>query len=122
MLGELIARGILREEEKKFLWVIPTLEYSQQDASVKYQRKQHLRDIVLGGQTPDQQSVALLSLLKAIDMLDHIFTLDEIKAAGKRVNEIIKDEAVGKAVVEILDSISSAAVAAALSATGALGI
>ena len=122
MLAELISQGILREEEKKVLWVIPYMEYSQKDASAKYQRKQHLRDIVLAGQIPDQQAVALLSLMKAIDMLDHIFTLDEIKAAGKRVNEIVKDEAVGKAVIEILDTISSAAVAAALSATSILGL
>jgi golgi phosphoprotein 3 len=120
LLTELIDRGLLREEEKRILWVIPYTEYSQQDASVKYLRKQHLRDIVLGGQTADQRSVALLSLLKAIELLDNIFTQDEIKAALGRVKEIIKDEAIGQSVIEVLDSISSAAVMAALAATSTM--
>lgn len=120
LLGELIAQGILKEEEKKILWVIPYTEYSQQDASAKYLRKQHLRDIVLAGKAVDQQSVALLSLLKAIDLLNHLFTPDEIKAAGNRVDEIIKDESIGKAVIETVDSISSAAVAAALASNSTM--
>jgi golgi phosphoprotein 3 len=120
LLAELIARGILKEEQKRILWVIPYTEYSQQDASVKYLRKQRLRDIVLGGQIADQQSIALLSLLKAIELLDNIFTQDEIKAAGPRVKEIIKDEAVGQSVIEILDTITSAAVTAALAGTSML--
>jgi hypothetical protein len=120
LLADLIQMGVLKEEEKRVLWVIPYTEYAQQDASVKYLRKQHLRDIVLGGKAADQQSIALLSLLKAIDLLNHLFTPDEIKAAGNRVNEIIKDEAIGKAVIEILDSISSAAVAAALASNSTM--
>ena len=119
MLEEMISRGILRKEEKKVLWVIPYLEYSQQDASVKYQRKQQLRDIVPGGVAADPESVALLSLLKAAGLLYNIFTVDEIKAANNTVNKIVKDKAIGAAVVEISDSIASAAIAAALAAMSA---
>jgi hypothetical protein len=117
LLAELIARDVLKKVEKKLLWVIPYTEYSQQDASAKYQRKQDLRDIVLAGKTPDPQSIALFSLLKAIDHLDFIFTLDEIKAASGRVNEIIKDEAVGEALIETLNTIAFAALAAAAANT-----
>jgi Golgi phosphoprotein 3 len=115
----LIARGILEEmEDKRIQWVIPNSEYSQQDASVKFLRKQQLRDIVLGRKTADQRSVALLSLLKAIDFLHFIFTQDEIISAKKRVNEIVKDESVGEDVIEILSTISSAAVVAATNIPG----
>jgi Golgi phosphoprotein 3 len=120
LLEELIASGVLKEEEKKVLWVIPYTytAYSQQDASAKYQRKQRLRDIVLGGQPVDPQSVALLSLMKAADLLDHLFTSDEMKAASSRVGEIVKDEAIGKAVIETLDTISFATLAAISASTG----
>jgi golgi phosphoprotein 3 len=114
LLASLIARGILKVEEKKTLWVIPYTEYAQQDASAKYLRKQHLRDVVFSRQEADPQSVALLSLMKAADLLDHLFTPDEFKAAQTRVEAIIKDEAVGQAVIETLDAISAAAISAAL--------
>lgn len=117
LLATLITRGILRDEEKRLLWVIPSAEYSDQDASAKYLRKQNLRDIILGGKTADQQSIALFSLLKAIDLLDNIFTPDEIKVASSRVNEIVKHESIDDTVIELLEFISSAVVMVALTAT-----
>ncbi len=88
LLTALVKRGVLKEEKKKFLWVIPFTEYSQQDASAKYLRKQQLRDIVLGGKEPDKQSLVLLSLMKSIDLLGQIFTQDEMKAARSRIEEM----------------------------------
>ena len=117
LVSVMIARGVLKEEKKKFLWVIPFTEYSQQDASAKYLRKLQLRDIVLGGKNADVQSVVLLSLMKSVDLLDQIFTLDEIKAARVRVSEIVKDEAIGSAVTETLDAIFAAALEASMSST-----
>ncbi len=119
MIASLLAKGVLREEKKRFLWVIPYSEFTQLDASAKYWRKQHLRAIVLGGAQPDNQSVALLSLLKACNLLNNIATEDEIKAATRRVDELIKNEAVGQAVVETVDEIASAADAAAMAAMAA---
>ena len=113
----LLERGVLKEEKKKFLWVIPFTEYSQQDASAKYVRKQQLRDIVLGGKEADVQSVVLLSLMKSIDLLSQIFTPDEMKAASSRIDAIVKDETIGIAVIETLDTIFAAALAASMSAT-----
>jgi len=117
LLTVLLERGVLKEEKKKFLWVIPFTEYSQQDASAKYLRKQQLRDIVLGGKEADIQSVVLLSLMKSIDLLSQIFTPDEMKAASSRIDAIVKDETIGIAVIETLDTIFAAALAASMSAT-----
>jgi hypothetical protein len=117
LLTVLLDRGVLKEEKKKFLWVIPFTEYSHQDASAKYVRKQQLRDIVLGGKEADIQSVVLLSLMKSIDLLSQIFTPDEMKAASNRIGAIVKDEAIGIAVIETLDTIFAAALAASMSAT-----
>ena len=113
LVTSLLAKNVLREEKKRFLWVIPYSEFTQLDASAKYWRKQHLRAIVLGGDRSDDQSVALLSLLKACNLLNNIFTEDEIKVAARRVDDLIRDEAVGQAVVETVDEIAAAAAAMA---------
>jgi hypothetical protein len=115
----LLAKNILKEEKKRFLWVIPYVEYTQLDASAKFWRKQHLRAIVLADDKADEQSIVLLSLLKACNLLSNIFTEDEIKLAKKQVDELVKDEAIGQAVGEIVDEITTAAAAAAMAAVSA---
>jgi hypothetical protein len=117
LFADLIERGVLKKEEKRVFWVLPHTEYSQQDASAKYLVKQRLRDMVLAGQPADAQSVALLSLLRTMNLLENLFTPDEIKAAGKQVAEIICDEAVGPAVKDALDPLYSAIVSVAMSMT-----
>ena len=115
----LLAKNILKEEKKRFLWVIPYVEYTQLDASAKFWSKQRLRAMVLAGDKSDEQSVVLLSLLKACNLLNNIFTEDEIKMASKQVDDLVKDETVGKAVGEIVDEITTAAAAAAMAAVSA---
>ena len=117
LLTLLLEHGALKEEKKKFQWVVPFTEYSQQDTSAKYGRKQQLRDTVLGGREADAQSVVLLRLMKSLDLLGQIFTPDEMKAASSRISVIIKDEAIGMPSTEALDSIAAAALAASMSAT-----
>lgn len=113
----LVAKGVLRLEERRYLWVIPYEAYPQQDASAKYWVKQHLRAVILGGETPDPHTIGLLSLLKACSMLNLVFTRDKRRAAGKKVNELVKGELFGAAVAETLDEIEMAAAAAVMAAT-----
>ena len=108
-LGEgLVQKGILYQEEKRYLWVIPYLVFPQQDASAKYWVKQHLRGVVLGGEVGDFHTVVVLSLARAGNMLDFIFTRDEMKAARKRVGSIIKDSLAGFEMREIIEEVEDA--------------
>ena len=118
ILENLIGKGVLKKEQKRYLWVIPYAEYAQQDASAKYWWKQHLRGIVLAGEAAGEQAIAMLNLLKAGDLLDHLFTSDEIKYARKQVDNLVEGEVFGQAVNDILEEI--AAVAAAAAALAAL--
>jgi hypothetical protein len=116
LMDALVAKGVVKEEKKRYLWVIPYKEYSELNASAKFGVKEHLRRVVLGGEPADEHAVALLSLLYASNLLEHIFTEDEIKASIKVVKEIIKNEAIGQAVIELLNDITDAATAAAIAA------
>lgn len=115
ILNGLVGKGILREEEKRYLWIIPFKEFTQQDASAKYWYKHHLRSIVLGGEKPDSQAVILLSLLRAADMLNYLFTADELRMARKLVDDLVGNELVGEAVRDYLDAIITATATATMS-------
>jgi Golgi phosphoprotein 3 len=117
LLASLQSKGVLNEEEKRFLWMIPYAEYSLQNASAKYTLKQQLRAVVLGGETATSQWVILLSLLKACNMLDHLFTRDEYKSAQKQVAALTAGEAFGQAVNEVMEEVMAAISAATLVAS-----
>ncbi len=111
-LGEgLVAKGILHQEEKRYLWVIPYVVFPQQDASAKYWVKQHLRGVVLAGEIADLHSLMVLSLVRAGNMLDFVFTRDEMKAASKRITRIMRETLPRLAVMESVEEIEAAVTA-----------
>jgi len=120
LLTGLKAKEVLKEEEKRYLWVIPYSEYSEHDASAKYWLKVRLRCIALAGVAPNPQEAALLSLLHACGLLHNLFTIDEYKAANQRVEEIVEGDAIHQAVIEILEMVNAIAAAAALAAESAI--
>ncbi len=109
IISSLIAKKILKERKGKLLWVIPFLDYSQADASAKFWRKRHLRAIILAGEKIDPQSAALLSLLNACSLIDHVFTKDEIKFAAKRGDELLRDQSLAPDFIELIEKISTTA-------------
>ena len=96
-LGErLVEKGILKKEPRKYLWVIPSEAFPEKDASAKYLIKNKLRAVVLTGKKPEADVLALLSLVRACNMLDSIFTKDELKMARKLVDQNFKTRAPAK--------------------------
>jgi Golgi phosphoprotein 3 len=108
---------VIAIKKKRYLWIIPYEVYPQVDTSAKYWVKQHLRGIVLAGEQAEAADIALLSLLKACRLLRQVFTRDERKAAGKKVDAMVKGEIFGEAVAKLLAEIEAAAAAAAVAAS-----
>ncbi len=117
IIGNLVTKGFLQVKAGRYLWVFPYQVYTQSNASAKYQVKQRLRAIVLAGEKPDEYALTLLSLVQASELLDHVFTIDEIRSARKRVQALVKDDPIGAAIMEVLQDIASTAAAAGLAAT-----
>jgi golgi phosphoprotein 3 len=114
----LAARGMLQIVDQRYLSIIPYEAYPPYDVSAKYGVKANLRAIVLGGARPVPGAVVLLSLIKACDLLNLVFTRDERKAAARKVDELAHSEIFGKAVAKTLAEIETSAAALALDAAG----
>jgi hypothetical protein len=117
IVGNLVTKGFLQAKAGRYLWVIPYQVYTQSNASAKYQVKQRLRAIVLAGEKHDEYALTLLSLVQASELLDHVFTIDEIRSARRRVQALTKDDPIGAAIMEVLRDIAAATAAAGLAAT-----
>jgi hypothetical protein len=109
LFDSLIEKRLLTMVDEQYVWVISGLEEPHPAASAKFQRKQHLREIVLGGKTPDAQSINLLCLLDSFGLLDSLFTHDEIKAAGRKLRDLFKIEENASPLFGQIDEISTAA-------------
>ena len=109
MAERLAQRNVIAIEKKQYLWITPYEVYPQVDASAKYWVKQQLRGIVLAGQKAEAHDIALLSLLRACRLLRLVFTRDERKYAGKKVETLVTGEVFGEAVADFLAEIESAA-------------
>ena len=105
----LVTRGVLRDEERRYSSLIPSVEYPQTDASAKYWIKQELRGAVLTATKRERRSIVLLSLMQGCRLLNLVFTTDERRAAGKRVQELVQGEDFGDAVAQTLHDIEIAA-------------
>lgn len=103
----LVTKGVLRQEKKRLLWVIPYTVYPQQNASAKYWVKQQLRAMVLADEQPQPRAVALLNLLSACELLGLVFTADEHKAARRRIVELSAGDAIATAVAETIEAIEA---------------
>jgi hypothetical protein len=108
----LVDQGVLRKEEKRFLGVAPYEAYPAQDASARFWIKQHLRSVVLGGEAPDAHTATLLSLVKVCDLLERVFTRDELKGARRKIKTLTSGEVIGEAVQQVIETIEAATMAA----------
>jgi hypothetical protein len=105
----LAERNIITIEKKRFSWISPSIVYPQVDGSTKYWLKARLRAIILAGEKPEAQDIALFSLLTACQLLRLIFTRDERSAAQKQVDALVLGDDYGEALAMLLADIDRAA-------------
>ncbi len=113
----LVQRGILHHEEHRILGIIPSQRYPTDNPQPAGDVRNHIRAVVLDGATADTRTVLLISLAKACSLLDSLFSREERKGARQRVEQMTREEAVGKAVTETVASVTAAVIAATTAAT-----
>jgi hypothetical protein len=90
-LLSLINQSILVEEKNAYVWASENPE-AETPVFNKYQLKRRLRDAVFCQENLDENMLAIFGLLEACELLNHLFTQDEIVAARKKVKSLVKDE------------------------------
>jgi Golgi phosphoprotein 3 len=107
LIKRLVAEGLLQQEDKHLSWVIHSPLHPEQNASIKYALKSHLRAIVLACGQAAPKELALLSLLSACDILDLVFLKDESKTARRRISELLVGEALRTPAFQIVEEVHS---------------
>ena len=97
-LDRLMARGILRREDKKILWVIGLRRYPTVDGQERTEVRTRLGQLILGEDLPDPRDAMLIGLLRGCRLTDSIFNGPEFAARDQRLATLAKMDLVGREV------------------------
>lgn len=99
-LKRLIARGILKEESGRYLWVFRTRRYPVIDDSEQQEVRARLRQLLLTDDIPDPRDVVLVCLIDACALAGFVLSAAELDAATPRVEQLRKMDLIGQAVTK----------------------
>lgn len=114
---QLVFKQILAKEEHRFLWVFNYQRYPTQNEQPEKMLRAHLKDIVLNGTAANDDDVALLSLVQACGLVSEIFDRADRKVAKQRIEQLVKEQKISKAIIQTVDEIMAALVVIMTSAT-----
>jgi golgi phosphoprotein 3 len=104
-LKRLVAKGILREEDGRFLWVFRTRRYPVIDDQEQREVKARLRQVLLTDEIPDPRDVVLICLIDACGLLGLVLSPDEIAQTTTRVEALSRLDLIGQAVTKAVAEI-----------------
>jgi golgi phosphoprotein 3 len=97
-LQRLIARGVLREESGRHLWVFRTRRYPVIDDAEQEEVRARLRQVLLSDDIPEPRDIVLVCLVDACALLGFVLSDQELEAATPRVEQLRKMDLIGQAV------------------------
>ncbi len=117
----LAERGILREENRRILGLIPMTRYPQADPRPEQQLRKRLHAVLLEDAEPTEDEAMLVGVLKAGKLLNGLVPKDRRKQAAARAEVVAEagksvNAAVAKAIRDIETAITAGAVVAATGA------
>lgn len=101
----LVDKGILREENGRFLWMFQTRRYPVIDDSEQREVKARLRQLLLSDEIPDPRDVVLVCLIEACNLLGLVLSPGEIERTRARVEGLARMDLIGQAVTRAVAEI-----------------
>ncbi len=110
VLSHLIGKGILKQENRKILWVFEVRRYPMINNREYKEVKSRLRELILSDDLPDPRDAVLISLVNACRLFDVIFTAQELEKVRPRINQLSKLDLIGQEVARAVREIERAMV------------
>lgn len=111
-LARLVERGILRVEDRSFLWVFGSRRYPTVDDREEREVKLRILDVLLSDRIPAPRDVALICLADASNAFQVILSPQELRHAAARI-ELVRGfdligQAMGRAIQKSVQDIAAA--------------
>lgn len=109
-LQRLIERGILKQEEGRFLWVFPMRRYPMIDNKEQTEVKLRLAQLLMSDDIPDIRDVAILNLADACGLLHEVFSSHELARLEERIEQVTRLDLIGQAISATIEELRAALV------------
>ena len=96
-LKRLVERGILRVEDRNFLWVFGSRRYPMVDDREEREVKLRILDVLLSDRIPAPRDVALICLADASNAFQVILSPQELRNAAARIELVRGFDLIGQA-------------------------
>jgi Golgi phosphoprotein 3 len=113
VLERLVQAGILRVENRKFLWMFSRRAYPQQTGREEREATARLLSVILDDAVPDPRDTLLIGLADSSGVLGAILTPDQLRKASLRIAQVVGLEEIGRSVRTVEASLRAALAAAA---------
>lgn len=108
VLASLIRKGILRQENRRVLWVFEVRRYPLVgDREVKEVRTR-LRELIFGTDIPEARDIVLVSLGNACRLLDDLFSAEEFEKVEPRITTLSRLDLIGEEMSKVIREIELA--------------
>jgi golgi phosphoprotein 3 len=101
-IGSLIERGILDQQEKRFLWVMKTRRYPVIDGKEQTEAKLRIVSLLLGNDLPTPHDTVLIGLAHASGLLEGFLSNAEVARLEDRLQQIGNLDLIARAVERAL--------------------
>ncbi len=102
---QLVTKKILKHQKTKVLWVFNVERYPTLDSVPELAIRARIKGIIFENKPYIARDIALISLIKACDLVDEVFGSEGRKVAKQKIKEISEDEAIGKAITQVVEEI-----------------
>jgi hypothetical protein len=88
LFDRLVARGILRKEEGRFLWIFPERRYPQVSDKEEREVKARLMGVIFDDDIPEPRDSLLIGLVRAAGLLPLLLADDALESAQPRIDQV----------------------------------
>lgn|GEM_PF-1793649 len=117
VLQPLVDKGIVRAEPKKFLGLFPYTYYFLFDPTPAMEIRERLRASLIDERAMEARTLLLVSILQASRFLTAQLPKTERKAANKKAAQLMKENAIAKAIADQNAAVAAAVIAATSAAS-----
>nr|WP_321453413.1 GPP34 family phosphoprotein [uncultured Carboxylicivirga sp.] len=114
LTARLIKKRILREEEKKILWIFTSKRYPATNSRPENEVRRQLNAIVDNRATPEMEDLMLISLVDVCNLNNEVYGKEKAKASKERIKKLVEQSKtnamINSTVKEIHDAIMAAVV------------
>ena len=108
LLRQLVNKGVLKIENRKILWMFNVRRYPMMDNQEVKEVRNRLRGLIMSDEIPDSREVVLISLVYACNLLEYMFSPQELARWKYRIESLAKLDLIGQQVGRSITEITQA--------------